>query len=401
MAEPSKPNFRPQEEEEALLRSRALIAQRLAEIVSWPATRIAPHERQLAGDILIGLLRTASVELRRRCAERMAPIVDAPKVVLRYLARDELDVARPLLDESPALDDADLIATIRASTPAHWAVIAQRRNLAETVTETLIQTGDIPAIIHLLRNQFSRLSAPGVDHIVSLSRQHRELVGPLLKREEVKPAQGLTVFWWADADARVSILRRFAVDRSVLLQEVADLFTMAAQENWTDVPARQALQFIERRQRNRAAAVRSEYQSLENAVIAIKEKGVTRELIIEIATLCGVKPVAGARILGDIGGEPIAILAKAVGLKRDFLVTLWEGLKRPTDTKDPKSTLSRTLYVFDTLATAKAQTVVRYWNWSLTSDAPAGVANMDPTQGDMEFAPARRAASLVLGWRPT
>ncbi len=387
-------------EEEALLRARAMVAQRLADIVAWPATRIAPHERQLAGDILIGLLRTASKELRKKCAERMTPIVDAPKVVLRYLARDELDVARPLLEESAGLDDADLIATIRAATPAHWAVIAQRRGLTETVSEALVQTNDPTVIVNLLRNQFSKLSAPAVDHVVAVSRQHRQLANYLLTREEVKPAQGLTLFWWADADARVHILRRFAVDRSVLLQEVSDLFALAASENWQDLPARQALQFIERRQRNRAAAVKSEYQSLENAIIAINEKGVSRELILEIATLCGVKPVAGARILGDIGGEPIAVLAKAVGLKRDFLLALWRGLKRPDDTKDPKSTLSRTLFVYDTLATAKAQTVLRYWNWSLTSDAPAGVAQMDPNQAEMEFAPARRAASLVLGWRP-
>jgi uncharacterized protein (DUF2336 family) len=353
----------------------------------------------LAGDILIGLLRTAGLDLRKQCAERMAQIVDAPKVVLRYLARDEIDIALPLLDQSPALDDADLIATIRASTPAHWAAIAQRRNISETVTDALIHTNDVNSIALLLRNAFSRLSAPGVDSIVAMSRQSRELVNLLLTREEVKPAQGLTLFWWADAEARVRILRRFAVDRSVLLQEVSDIFVQAAHENWTDVPARQALQFIERRQRNRAAAQRSEYQSLENAVLAIEQKGVTREIILEIATLCGVKPVAGARILGDAGGEPIAVLAKAVGLKRDFLLALWKGLKRPMET-DPKSSLSRTLYVFDTLSNAKAQTVLRYWNWSLTSDAPAGVGQMDPTGDSMEFAPARRTASLVLGWRP-
>src|ERR1700742_3416587 len=97
----TEPIYRTESDEDALLRSRALIAQRLAEIVSWPATRIAPHERQLAGDILIGLLRTSGRSLRARCAARMAQIVDAPKVGLRYLARDEIDVARPLVENSP------------------------------------------------------------------------------------------------------------------------------------------------------------------------------------------------------------------------------------------------------------------------------------------------------------
>jgi uncharacterized protein (DUF2336 family) len=388
----------PDGEEAARLRSRALITQRLAEIVTWPATRIAPHERQLAGDVLISLLRTSNAELRARCAQRMSLIVDAPKVVLRYLARDAIDIARPLLEAAPGLDDSDLVATIRAGTPAHWAAIATRRNLSESVTEALIHCNDPAVIETMLRNPFTKLSAAGVDMIVALSRQHVGLAPALLTREEVKPAQGLALFWWADPEARLHILRRFAVDRAVLLQEVADLFVQAAQEQWTDRDARAALQFIERRQRNRAAAQRSPYSSLENAVIALVDNGASRDLVMEICHLCGVRPAIGARILSDPGGEPLAVLAKSVGLKRDFLISFWKGLRRE-QSEDPKSPFQRTLYVFDTLATAKAQTVLRYWNWSLSADAPSGVADIDLRDAALEFSPARRTAALVMGWR--
>jgi uncharacterized protein (DUF2336 family) len=380
-------------------RARTLIAQRLADIVTWPATRIAPHERQLAGDILIGLLRTADVQLRERCAARMAQIVDAPKTILRYLARDQISVAQALIETSPAFDDSDLVATIHAGTPAHWAAISLRRNLSETVTEALIRTEDPAVIEAALRNPFTKFSAMGIDLVVAQSRRHRQLAGALLTREEVKPAQALTLFWWADSDARLHILRRFAVDRSVLLQEVSDLFVLAAEEKWTDPQARMALQFIERRQRSRAAAERSTYKSLERAIEVMAEKGVSRELVIEIAHLCGIRPAIGARILTDATGEPIAVLAKSVGLKRDLLASLWRALKRAED-EDPQSPWQRTLYVFDTLATAKAQTVLRYWNWSLSSDAPVDAEKIDPGDPSLEFSPARRTAALVMGWRP-
>ncbi len=102
--------------------------------------------------------------------------------------------------------------------------------------------------------------------------------------------------------------------------------------------------------------------------------------------------------MSDAGGEPLAVLAKSVGLKRDLLLTFWKGLKRQ-ESEDPKSPYQRTLYVFDTLATAKAQTVLRYWNWSLSADAPSGIGEIDPRDSTLEFAPARRTAALVLGWR--
>ncbi|MEJ0023723.1 MAG: DUF2336 domain-containing protein [Alphaproteobacteria bacterium] len=224
------------------------------------------------------------------------------------------------------------------------------------------------------------------------------MAGALLTREEVKPAQALTLFWWAEAEARLHILRRFAVDRSVLLQEVADLFVLAAEEKWTDPQARMALQFIERRQRSRAAADRSVYKSLEKAIEVMAENGVSRDLVVEIAHLCGIRPAIGARILTDTTGESIAVLAKSVGLKRDLLLVLWRALKRD-ESEDPVSPLQRTLYVFDTLATAKAQTVLRYWNWSLSADA-VDAEKLEPGDPSMEFSPARRTAALVMGWRP-
>ncbi|MEJ0023724.1 MAG: DUF2336 domain-containing protein [Alphaproteobacteria bacterium] len=173
MNDQSEPLTGLEADEAAQRRSRMLIAQRLAEIVTWPTTRIAPHERQLAGDILIGLLRTADIEIRERCATRMALVVDAPKTILRYLARDQISVARVLIETSPAFDDSDLVATIHAGTPAHWAAIAQRRNLSETVTEALIRTEDPGVIETALRNPFTKFSAAGIDLIVAQSRRHR------------------------------------------------------------------------------------------------------------------------------------------------------------------------------------------------------------------------------------
>ena len=64
------------------------------------------------------------------------------------------------------------------------------------------------------------------------------------------------------------------------------------------------------------------------------------------------------------------------------------------------SPFGRVMYVYDLLATAKAQTVLRYWNWSLTSALAGGdVEAIDPSDLDLEFSPARRSAALVFGRR--
>lgn len=382
------------------LKSRAFLIQRLSEIVSWPATRIPPNERELAGDVLVGLLRTASVEMRQRCAERLAVLVDAPKTLLRYLARDTIDVARPLLEQSPALDDSDLVATIRGGVRAHWLAIAGRRRVPELVAEALVRTCDPAVVEAVLRNPGAKLTVQALESAVLQSRDAPVIPELLSRRPETSPAQALTMFWWAGGDTRLQILRRFAVDRNVLCGELADLFALAAREDWADPETRKAIALIERRQRNRAAAERSPFGSLENA-IAAGAAGIDRPLIAEISYLAGIRPQTGAKIMSDRGGEGIAVLCKATGLKRDSLRALWRGLRRPDgDADNPNSALGRVMLVYELVATLKAQTVLRYWNWSFTTGAnPTDAALMDPADDSLEFSPAGRTAALVFGHR--
>lgn len=377
-------------------RARHALVQRLCDIVSWPETRLPSYERQLAADILVDLLRTSNLELRQRCAQGLMRVHDAPKALLRYLACDEIGVAAPLLENGIGFDDSDLIAMVRAGTVGHWLAIAKRRGLSEPVTDALLQTGDLAAIEAVLRNRTARLSTVGVDLIVAKSRQTPSLPKLIVQRTELKPTQALVLFWWSSFDARLQILRRFAVDRQVLIQELSEVFKIAAVEGWSDADTRKTMQVIERRQRNRAAALQSPYKSLEGA-LAAAEGGLDRALIHEIAHLAGVKPTTAVQIFSDVGGEAIAVLCKAVGLKRPLMIALWKALRRPHGDPDSMdNSLGRTCYVFDTLATAKAQTVLRYWNWSFTADAD-GIELSTYGNDVLELSLARRNAALLFG----
>lgn len=375
--------------------ARDALVQRLCEVVTWPESRIPGYERQLAADILVGLLRTSSVELRVRCATGLARVIDAPKALLRYLARDEIQVAGPLLEAGAGFDDSDLIATVRAGVGAHWLAIAKRRHLSEPLTDVLLHTGDTATIAAVLANNGARISTTGIDLAVARSRQFPALAAPIVARPELKPTQALVLFWWAPFQVRVHILRRFAIDRTILIQQLADVFAVAAKEGWAEADARKTLQVIERRQRNRAAAARSPHGSLEGA-LAAGEHGMDRQLLSEIAHLAGIKPTTATQIFADPGGEAIGVFCKATGLKRPSLTALWRALRRPNGDPDSvDNAFGRAVYVFDTLATAKAQTVLRYWNWSFTADAVDLERVHFENDGD-ELMPARRNAALLF-----
>jgi uncharacterized protein (DUF2336 family) len=384
----------------ALGRARLALIKRLADVVCLPSSRVNAFERAMTADLLVEMLREAAPRDRLRVARRLATLVEMPARLLRLLLRDEIDVARPLLSEDTALTDADLIDCVRQAGPEHRVLIAKRRELGELVSEALIEAGEAPVVEALLRNTGAVLSSDAVDALVAASQNVPSFIAGLLKRAELRPAHAYVLFWWAEPDQRRAILQRFAVSREVLQDAASDVFPLAAEENWQDPLVRKALQFVERRQRNRAAIARSPYASLDEAV-GDAQSGMTRENAREIAFLAGIKPTTAAKIFTDPYGEPLAILCKATGLPRSAILALWRSLRKAETDSGGEQTaaLQRTLFIYDMMAVDRAQTVLRYWNWSLSSAlTPAlvrAIREGDESQLD-EFSQPQRAAMLAL-----
>jgi len=382
-------------------RARLALLKRLADVVSLPSSRVNNFERSVTADLLVEILRDAEFEERARVARRIATLAEIPNCLVRLIVRDDLDVAYPLLAESTSLTDADLLHCARFATGAHRRLIAQRRGVSEIVCEALVELGETLVVEALLRNEQASLSAAAIEAIVAMTQTQSQLVPMLLRRPELRPSHAYVLFWWADADARRLILQRFAVSREILQEAAGDVFPMAAEEKWQDSLTRKALQFIERRQRNRAALEKSPYDSLE-AAIAAAEEDFSREVAEEISYLAGVKPMTGAKILGDDGGEGLAVLCKATGLPRASLRQLWRALRRPetNEAGEIAPALARVLAVYDMIAVDRAQTVLRYWNWSLSSAMTPALMKAIQEQDDAaldEFSVPQRAAMLTFG----
>ena len=384
-----------------VFRARHALLKRLADVVSLPGSRVNAFERSVTGDLLVEMLRLAAPRDRFRVAQRLAPLAELPNSLARMLLRDEPPIAGLLIEQCASLSDADLAACARDTGTEHHFLMASRRGLSEVVTETLIAFGEPQVVECLLRNTTARLSQSGIEAIVSLSRQSPDLCGHLLRRPELRPSGAYVMFWWCGAEDRKTILQRFAVSREVMQEVVEDVFAMAAEEGWQDPVSRKALQFIERRQRNRGAIEKSPYDSLEHAVSVAAAEGLDPQLAAEIAYLAGINPLTGAKIMGDVGGEPLAILCKATGMSRVDLQNLWRSIRRPETTPDGRvhPDWDRVQVTYEMLAVDRAQTVLRYWNWSLSSAlSPALLKAIREGDDDAldEYSTPERAAMMAL-----
>ncbi|MGH6970431.1 MAG: DUF2336 domain-containing protein, partial [Caulobacteraceae bacterium] len=90
-------------------RARLALLKRLADVVSLPSSRVNTFERSVTADLMVEMLREAEFDERARVAHRVASLIEIPNRLVRLILRDEIDIAYPLLADSAALTDADLI----------------------------------------------------------------------------------------------------------------------------------------------------------------------------------------------------------------------------------------------------------------------------------------------------
>ena len=385
-------------------KSRTTLFRRLLDYVALPASEVTTQERAMGGDILLDMLFHATEEERIRAAQRLAQMREAPRRLLRYLAQCSFEIAEPILRENEAFDASDFLQILEHVSVHHRRAIAERKRVDVAVCDALAQKAEVEVLQVLLENEAAEMSEAALDTLVIRSRKAPELCPLIINRLELRPVQAMAMFWWADGPTRRQILRRQAAERSELIDMCGDIFPMAAEEGWRDSVTRNSLKLIERRQRNRAAAERSPYGSLEGAISVAAKDGMTPELTEEIGYLSGIKPITIAKIITDPGGESLAVLCKATGLKREFLEKLWLATDRQIllsgGVRNPNYDYVQETY--ELLTVAKAQTTLRYWNWSLSSTfTQATLEKTDVTEDDdteeNAFSAARRTVRLVFG----
>ncbi len=94
--------------------------------------------------------------------------------------------------------------------------MAQRRHISDVVVDVLVEFMEEYVVETPLKNKGSNLSETATQRILTISRSHQPYIELLVRRDELRPSHGLTMYWWVATSNRHRILQRFAVTRHVL-----------------------------------------------------------------------------------------------------------------------------------------------------------------------------------------
>ena len=122
---------------------------------------------ELFDEVFKTLVDVIELKTRVELARRFATEPNAPASLVRALARDEnADVAGPVLSQSAALSEPDLVVSASTQSQDHLYALAQRRSISETITDILIQRGERKVVHAVAGNQGASISDNGFRELV-------------------------------------------------------------------------------------------------------------------------------------------------------------------------------------------------------------------------------------------
>lgn len=285
------------------------------DIIHLIETSTRQTDREMATDILISLLRHAEKNLKQVISERFALIDEAPlRIVLEFI-NDDIDVARPVLTYSKALNDLDLLYIIQSRDSPFWQAIALRGDLGENVVETLVDTKDISTAKNLIGNETIKFSDYAAKEITNLAKENTILTEALINRSLDKDGDfARQIYIYASENLKAAIIQkcgRLSPDTNQKLEEILVEFTDRPEHRFMPTPAMiKAAEYFQ-----------EQGKLIPSLMINTLKRGQISSFIAQFSRFINLPVAVVIPMLQQKNGQGLSIAAKANGIERnDFLV---------------------------------------------------------------------------------
>jgi uncharacterized protein (DUF2336 family) len=125
--------------------------------------------------------------IRVALAQRLADDTTAPHDLILMLVDDTVEVARPLILNSPLLTETDVLRLIAHADVGHLEAVAGRPNIGTPVTDELARSNHESVLVALVRNATAKISEGTYKTLVEKSRALADLQEPLIRRPDLPP----------------------------------------------------------------------------------------------------------------------------------------------------------------------------------------------------------------------
>ncbi len=334
-------------------KSRSILVTAINDLYSDEDGLLTEQDRAIMVDIIRQLIHEVEVSVRRTLAERLAEQPNAPEDLVLTLAKDEFEVAHPILLKSEVLKDPDLIEIVQYRTMEHQVAVAMRANVSEQVSDALVETDNERVITTLLSNQNALISNSTMTDLVERSDGMPTYREPLVRRHDLPPVLAKKLYWAVSAALRKHIVANFDLDPSDI-DEAMEAAVNDAMGIEGGPVSRQAAP--------RDSAVELCDQDLQ-VLVGLLRKGEVPMFLDKFTSLSRLRLPLVRRLLFEPGGEGLAIACKGIGLDKATFISIFIRFRqgRLGDKEVEAEELSRALTFFAQTSPDAARALMRRW----------------------------------------
>jgi uncharacterized protein (DUF2336 family) len=340
---------------------RAETLRRITALFAEGASRFNADHVQLFEEVFFRLIGEVDTTARTELAHRLAPIGNAPRAVLRRLAKDDdIAAARPVLKQSQALEDGDLVEIAQTKSQAHLLAVSKRRAIGEQVTDMLVARGDREVLRSLAENPGAQFSDASLAALIERAALDGALAEKLGMRRNVPPRLFRDLLRATTQAVQQRLLaaarpERQSEIRRVLAELADDAQAKAARRDYT-AAERKILE------------LRRDGHLDEATLVEFANNAQYEEMVAALASLCAVPIDVVDRLMAADRPDPILILCKSVGWGWQTVKTIMAAM--PDGHAMSSRDLDAAYANFERLSPTTAQRVMRFWQvqyWQRTT----------------------------------
>jgi hypothetical protein len=335
---------------------QAEILRRVTDLFLAGAGNYSGEQVDLFDGVISRLAERIETKARAELANRLAPVENAPQATVRRLARDEsIEVAGPILTQSPRLTDEDLLAIAEDNSQERLLAISKRAALSENVTDALVTRGNHDVVLSVTQNEGARFSDSGYGKLVDRSIDDEVLAICVGMRKDI-PRDHFHVLISRASEA---VFAKLAASNPAAIAEVQKVLTgITGQEVAAKPKARRDYRETE----EQFDIMRRSGAPADAAVQQLASSGKFLETVAALSALSRAPREFVETVMSDRRGanDSALLLAKAAGLSWPTAKQICILRRGPGSL--PPLAMEAARQSFEGLKTETAQRVVRFYN---------------------------------------
>ena len=268
-------------------------------------------ERDVFGGVLERVAYELEVEARAELAQRLSSSRFAPHNIVRRLAEDDIDVAKPVLERSTVLSDEDLVEIAYSKGQEHLMAMTHRENISMAVTDVIVQRGNDAVLTSVAANKGAHFSGKSFDTLAMKATHIAELREQLINRDDV-PNEVVEAIKRSVAE---KLKEEFSSQHSDISSQEIEHVVELQSEN---------VDFSSLKKDNRFGPLKIDVVDLhhkglltQDKIKMYAEKGMQAELVHSLAVKADMTPDMAYHTLYEAEVPALAVLCRAFHFKRD------------------------------------------------------------------------------------